>query len=398
MRLRVGITAVLAAAGLLYSGSAQARRDKGPKLVDVKHVKTIKPAAGFIDDPFIIDAAGKRVIYIETDSGNLVRLHIAKLSTGADIVSFDINKFAKIPKRIEQLKGGKKLFLVWQAETNGPLYGGVVGAKGRLLRKFGPAKDVRLARFKGKPVVVLYTAGRNKKARRGEEFHHTVAVHDLRSGRQLKKRTLLVDASNTSKRMEFRLKYWANDYLYAVGIKGGELDSKISIRNPDVEGWYHMPSGKFHHRYPVRDLVAHKRKLMIKRKYQNQNQFMDVSENRAKLRFWRGNKHRVVKLAEKFSHYDYKSLRYQVRKGRVFFSLKIDPTNDDAVARKKADPEYLDLYEYVPGQARARRRGRLLLPGRREHWWTASRRHWIVVPRHIGFDRGGKAMKIYRLK
>ena len=398
MRLRVGISTVVAAACLVSASAAHARRDRGPKLVGVKHVKTIKPAAGFVDDPFIIDTAHKRVVYIETDSGDLVRLHVAKLSTGADTNSFDINKFARIPKRIDLVDGGRYFFITWQAETNGPLFGGLVTKKGKLQRKFGPANDVRLSRYKNKPVVVLYTTGKRKHARSGKEFHHTVVLRALHSGRLVKKRSLLVDASNRSKKLEFRLKYWENDYLYAVGIKGGELDSKISIRNPDVEGWYSMPAGKFEHRYPIRDLVAHKRKLMRKRKFQNQKQYMDVSENRTKLRFWRGDKRTVVKLAEKFGHYDYKSLRYQIGNGRVFFSLKIDPTNDDAVAHKRSDPEYLDLYEYVPGQHRAKRRGRLLLPGRRDHWWVANARYWLVVPRNIGFDRGGKSLEIYRFK
>jgi len=395
--LRVGIS-VLAAAIYLASGSvADARRDKGPKLVDVKAVKLVKPANGFIDDPFVMDRAGKRLAYVVSDSGNLVKLYVANLATGAARTSFDISKFAKIPKRLEFVMGGTKFFLVWQSEDSGPLYGGLVSGAGKLLRKFGPAKDLKLHTYKGKPVVIAYTAGKRKRARGALKYHHTVELRNLKTGRRVKKTSLYVDAGGKNAKMEFRLKFWAKNYTYAVGIKGGAVDSKISIRNPDVEGWYHMPTRKWHHRRPIKDLLKHKRRLMVKRKFQNIEQFMNVSYDRTKLRYWNGSKSYDVKLAQKFAHYDHKSLRYQIYNGRVFFTLKIDPTNDDAIARKVADAEYLDLYEYTVG-SRAKRRGRLLLPGKRQHWWFASPGYWAVQPRHIGFDRGGKSLRIFKLK
>ena len=142
--LRVGVSALVAAVWLANGSLADARRDKGPKLVDVKVVKTVKPSNGFVDDPFVIDRAGKRLAYVVADSGNMVRLHVADLATGVNRVSFDISKFAKIPKRLEFVMGGSQFFLVWQREDSGPLYGGLINAKGKLVRKFGPAKDLLL--------------------------------------------------------------------------------------------------------------------------------------------------------------------------------------------------------------------------------------------------------------
>ncbi len=394
---RAGISILVAAIWLAHSGVADARRDKGPKLVDVKAVKTVKPADGFVDDPFVINRAGNRLAYVVSDSGNLVKLHIANLSTGATVSSFDISKFAKIPKRIEYVMGGSHFFIVWQKEDGGKLFAGLVTSKGKLKRKFGPAKDLVLHTYKGKPVVVAYTAGRRKRVRRGPKFHHTVELRNLKTGRRVKKTSLYVDAGDKNAKMEFRLKFFAENYTFAVGIKGGGVDSKVDIRNPDVEGWYFMPTRKFTRSRPIRDLLKHKRRLIVKKKYQNKTKFMDVSSDQTKLRYWNGPKKYVVKLAQKFRHYDVKSLRYQIYNGQVFFTLKIDPTNDDAVARKVADAEYLDLYQYTPGRP-AKRRGRLLLPGKRQHWWFASPNFWVVQPRHIGFDRGGKALRIYRLK
>jgi hypothetical protein len=72
--------------------------------------------------------------------------------------------------------------------------------------------------------------------------------------------------------------------------------------------------------------------------------------------------------------------------------------NPDAVARRRADKEWLDLYELAPGAKKAVRKARMRVKGKTALSWRATGSYWIVVPRHVGFDRGGKAIRVYALK
>jgi hypothetical protein len=139
--------------------------------------------------------------------------------------------------------------------------------------------------------------------------------------------------------------------------------------------------------------------MQVLAEHDNEDEFLHVAADLSGLYLMSATGQTQIQLAEPFGHYKHDSLDYQPSTdGRFFFTMKIDPVNADAVARKKADPEYLDLYEYTVGDAKARRRARLLLTSKRKHSWRATNEFWVVVPRHIGFDRGGTELQIYKLK
>ena len=95
--------------------------------------------------------------------------------------------------------------------------------------------------------------------------------------------------------------------------------------------------------------------------------------------------------------YDPKSLQGELEPdGTGWLALTVDPVNPDAVARKKADPEYLDIF-HIDSDGKAVRVARMLsdrhAPQARR---DAAIRFWLLE-RSKGFDRGGKSLTIYRL-
>ena len=92
--------------------------------------------------------------------------------------------------------------------------------------------------------------------------------------------------------------------------------------------------------------------------------------------------------------YDPASIHWSIRGDRVWFSLMVDPVNPAAVARQKADPEYLDLFE-VDG-SRAVRRARIFAPKKKLTWGWAGDTLW-VLEKNVGFSRGGKSLRLFRL-
>jgi hypothetical protein len=64
------------------------------------------------------------------------------------------------------------------------------------------------------------------------------------------------------------------------------------------------------------------------------------------------------------------------------------------VARKKADAEYLDLFE-VDGD-HAVRRARIFAPKKKLTWGWFGDALWVLET-NVGFGRGGKALRLYRL-
>jgi hypothetical protein len=73
--------------------------------------------------------------------------------------------------------------------------------------------------------------------------------------------------------------------------------------------------------------------------------------------------------------------------------LKTDPVNPDAVARKKADPEYVDVFQAGP-DGKAIRKARVLETGLRVRFGVAGARFWLLE-RSSGFERGGKTLTLY---
>lgn len=390
------IAAVLAAVPQVASAG------KWKALIGAKKVTTVKPEHGFVDDPMAFDEAGGRLVYVASSMSGHSELRVLDLAQkGAQLSSIDITKFTTAPREVHFALDGEHFFVVAadpDKKSGDREIGALVGPKG-IERTFGPVKDLRLTTFQGKEAVVSY-AQEWKHGKKGPEVFHTVTIDDLATGKRLAKpRTLVADETGKVAKLDFIISYWTDSYTRVVGIKGGTWDRKENQRTPDQEAWYEVATGTFTRTFPIKDVIAHRKLQKLLADHDNEPIFVDVAHDLSGVRYYDHGKPRRIGLTENFSHYDPKSLVMQPVSpdGTVFFTLTIDPVNPDAVARRRAVARYLDLYQLAPGAKKARRRARILLHDKRGRAWRATPETWVVVPKHIGFDRGGKAIDIYSL-
>jgi hypothetical protein len=394
--------------GLVVSLAAPAaaqpkRRYKPGDVKDAKLVETIKPLKGFVDDGVVFDGAGGRLVYINSDSGTMSTLKVLDIGQKfAEIRTIDLSSFTTTPTRVELVPGSESIYVAYRVGSgdDATIAAALVDSNGKVKRKFGPATDVRLTTYEGDLVVVTYDVAR-KRTKKGEvQMSHTVEVRALESGKRVgKKVTMLADDSGYVKKLDFKLQYWQDDYLTAVGIKGGQWDRKQDQRSPDSAGRYDIVQRLFAKRRLIKDVTEHALRVQIRAEHPNEASFLRVTNDLTAVQ-WVTEAGEIadVEFAEPFHHYDPKSLRYQLAAdGGMYFSLTIDPVNPDAVGRKKADPKWLDLYRVAPGKTKAKRLARLLV-GKRDVEWVASAEHWAVLQKHVGFSRGGTELDVYKLK
>ena len=369
-----------------------------------KLVHTIAPSHGFVDDPFSFDRAGSRLLYVQADAGVSAHIVVVDVAQRTELFRVSLEKFSLRPSRVEFAVDGEH-FLVWsQDEKSGKQRVALLAANGRVARKFGPADDIVRTQYQGQQALVVHEISSLKKRRKHREgdpvVRHTVGVYAVATGKLLGKKTKLdLDGTNRSKKLDFAFKYWAQNFTVAVGIKGGVWDRKENQRSPDFEGWYTMPTATFSKRLPITNLVAHRERLAKLIKHARRSRDIVVRRNLTGIDFVDNGNFKALKLAEPFRHYDPKSLVTQVSStGNLFFTLTIDPVHPDAAAKRRAVKPWMDLYEYSPATNKVIRRARLLPPKVRKYSWRATKSHWAIIPRHIGFDRGGTKLLLYALE
>lgn len=382
-----------------FVAAPQVAAAKGARLIGAKLEKKVKPATGFVDNPVAFDEAGGRLLYVNASVAGRAELRVLDLAQGAaQLAAVDISAFTVAPKEVAFVLDGAHYLVV--AETkDGAKAAAVVGAKG-VVRTFGPATDIRRHREGGADQLVLYTRAWVKGKKGPPDVHHSVEILDLSNGRRVgKKRTLVADEMGKVSKLEFTIAYWLDDYTRAVGVKGGKWDRKEDQRTPDRQAIYEMATGTFSKTFPIKDVIEHRRTMKLLGEHQNQRSFVVAANDLTGVLRVDDGVVRPIKLTEAFSHYDHQSLVMQPagEDGTIFFSLTIDPVHPDAVARRRAVPRYLDLYELAPRATKAKRRARIKLTDKRSRHWVATPEYWAVVPGHIGFDRGGRSLELYKL-
>ncbi|MCP4448310.1 MAG: hypothetical protein GY811_23665 [Myxococcales bacterium] len=369
-----------------------------------KLVRSIAPEQGFVDDPFTFDRAGSRLAYVASDAGTSSHLVVVDSLQRTELYRVNFGKFTLKPKRVEFALDGEH-FLLWSEDAStAEKRVALINSKGRIVRKFGPAKDIVRTDFEGQDALVVHKVSslkkRNKKHKEGSPLvRHSVAVYAIRNGKTIgKKSNLDLDEKDKSTALDFSFRYWAKDFTVAVGIKGGVWDRKEDQRSPDFEGWYDMTTATFSKRLPIKDIVKHRERMERLAKYAKHSRDIVVRHDLSGIDLVKNGEFHELALAEPFHHYDHTSLVTQhSSSGSLFFTLTIDPVHPDAAAKRRAVKPWMDLYEYMPQSKKAVRRARLLPPKGRRHTWRATSTHWALVPRHVGFDRGGTQLLLYVL-
>lgn len=384
------------------SSLGQARKASDRKPQDAVLLHTLTPTRGFVDSPLAFDAAGGRLIYVNTDAAELCELVVWDLNTKTEVMRIDLKPFTTSPLAVHEVVDGEHFLVIAKGQAEGTVTGAIVDRKGSVTRKFGPATDIVRTQYEGAEALSLYQreeiAAKKKKDR--PVVRHTLEVVALASGKRIGKRSLITtDLEGFSQKLDFKINHWALGYTRAVGIKGGEYDRKEDQRSPNIEAWYDLPRATFAKRIPIPDLVEHTKRLQILAQHPNEGTFVAIAPDLSGLvAYADGSGPTPIELAEPFRHYLHTSFLPQpARSGQpLFFTLEIDPVHPDAVERKRAEEKWLDLYQLTPGAKRALRVARLPLdddqPGYR---WRANSTRWVLSPRHVGFERGGASLLIY---
>lgn len=375
---------------LATAGAAAAQpRPEPPPLAGATEVVKVASQAGFIDDAVAADAT--RLAYVVADAAAKAELRVVTLATGAEQV-IDLAPVTTHPVALELV--GPRLFVIGDR------------GDGTRIAALVELADRGKGRPAGTPVYRIAPAAHVSVLPRGVVVHrvapgkagevHTVELLAIDTGRRIGgPRALELDAARASKQLDLRVNHWSEGFSRAHGIKGGEWDRKENQRTPDREAVYDLLAGKFVEQVAIADLFEQRRRFaVLAAEAGGRSDFLRMDP--AGVQLWRAGRPRPVELDQPVASYDPKSLQGAVAPdGSAWIALKVDPVNPDAVARRKADPEYLDVFRAPPG-GKAVRKARVLARGVRHRFGAAGDRFWLLE-RNAGFDRGGKRLVLYQL-
>jgi len=372
-----------------------------PALVGVTEVARLVPEAGLIDVAIAGDGAGL-LAYVVADAASKAEVRVVDVATGAEVRRFDISAFTSQPQRLWIIGRGVKagVFVVGrpvgadgEATTDGRVVGALFDATGKRAKKtFGPAPIVIVRNpDKPRPTVIVKQVVPGK----GGAEVHQVERFDLARGKRLGVKKLTLVGGRDDK-LGFTVNHWTADGTVAVGIEDGELVKKNGSRQPDAEGRYDLVDGTKVVTTPIADPMAHARRFALLAREGSAPRFARVSDDLTAVEAWRDDVPTPLTLDQPFALYDPRSLTWAVADdGTLWLGLAVDPWNRPAVDRKKADPEYFDLFRASP-DATATRVARILAPRKRFTLGATANRLWLLE-RNLGFSRGGKALAVYTL-
>jgi hypothetical protein len=201
--------------------------------------------------------------------------------------------------------------------------------------------------------------------------------------------------NDTSKKLDFRVNHWTDGYTKAIGLKGGEWNKKDNQRGPDSEATYDLVAGKFIETKSIDNVVEQRKRFQVLADV-GQLDFVRMTWDNKAVQIWNRGTPRSIELDQPLAMYDVSTLQGVVHAdGTAWLALKIDPVNADAVARKKADAEYLDIFK-VGADGKGVRKARVPAKNLRFKFGTIDQYFWILE-RSTGFDRGGRAVTLYQL-
>lgn len=356
------------------------------EVVGLTQTGQLTPERGFVDDPMAAD--GNRLAVVVTDGASLVEARVL----GPDGASqATVNLSALVPTVRRLYLQGSRMFVVADDPAGGPVTALLLGLDGKVIRRHAAATDLTLRSIGGKDTVVAYT-----RSTVGAKEQHAIALFDLASAKKVAKRggkVLLGDDGRDGK-LDLRVDYWLDDHTVVAGLRGGVWRKHEDQRSPDTRAMYDLVTGKWVKDEAITNLLEHARKLEILAAHSGERVFVHVPSDGGDLELWRDGVVTPIALDPPLATYDPETVRMVMRGDRVWISLVVDPVNPAAVARKKADPEYLDVFE-LDG-SRAVRRARILAVKKKLTWGWAGDTLW-VLEKNVGFARGGKALRLFHL-
>jgi hypothetical protein len=340
---------------------------------------------GFIDDAYALRSDGKAVAYLTTDGATTATLHLADLGgTDVKVVGAPIDAVAVewlSPTRVLIVRGREGTSTAQVFTAAGP----------DKAKPIGPFGKFAFATIDGKRAFVAYT----RSEKRGVD--HALAAYAIDTLKPLKKRTWHEDGEGQIKQGPSSVKplWWAEGYTVLAALRAGEFDKTRDMRRPDRYTRLDAFGGKVIVETEVQDVLGFTQVGLLRRDAPNQPVIAHFSDDRKQLLFVDGIAQYEVVLPRELWKYDVATLAWQTLDDkRVALSLTIDPVNPDAVSRKKADIDEIDLYEVDRQSHAVRPLLRLSGEGRRSAWQLVGNR-LLLLRKGKGFDRGGVALELF---
>jgi hypothetical protein len=366
-----------------------------PAMVGANEIMKLTPPAGFLDELVAFD--NQKLAYVIADTSTKAELHVvqlgcAKCAEEKKEIIVDLSPVTLRPISL-RFVGQSRMFVVGSTEE-GKQVGALVDlakSPAAPIYKVGPATHINVMKLKNAQRVVMHVAEPTKK---GVKHHAEVFV--LETGKRLQTTKPLELEGEHDKRIDLKVNHWADGWTRAVGLKGGEWVKKENQRSPDTEATYDLTLGKYVENKPISDLFEQRKRFTVLADANGQMDFLRMAPDNLSIQLWRAGQMKAVDLDQPFASYDPKSLQGIINAdGTAWIVLKVDPVNAEAVARKKADPEYLDIFK-VGADGKATRKARILAKGVRHKFGVIGDMFWLLE-RSSGFDRGGKALTVYSL-
>lgn len=389
---------LLVTIGLVWGAGLALAQPKQAPLAAVSganEIMKITTPAGFVDDVVAYD--NQRVAYVVADTSTKAELHVVQLGcakcvdTKQEIV-VDLAPVTLRPTALRLLH--QRAFVIGQTEDGNQVAALIelANKSATPVYKLGPANHITLITRDGKPAVAVHKVLTTKTG-----TSHEVELFALDSGKRIAKGKPFELDKDANKKLDFHVNHWGDGWTRAVGLKGGEWNKKENQRTPDTEATYDLVAGKFVDGKPIGDLFEQRKRYQTLADAGGQLDFLRMLPDNSAIELWRGGKAIKVMLDQPLPQYDTKSLQGVINPdGTAWIVLKVDPVNAEAVARKKADPEYLDVFR-VGGDGKATRKARVLAKGLRHKFGVIDNSMFWLLERSSGFDRGGRALTVYQL-
>jgi|GEM_PF-4906797 hypothetical protein len=353
---------------------------------------TFTPEKGFVDDAMAFDST-KRFAYVHTDSAEFLRIELISLDTLKKERSIEIKDANRVPQALHFVADGTRLLFIWMDSYEGK-HGVMLfnTENGKLLKELKPGAPFRLIARDGKEVLLRA----HEKADNKGGTKVTVSTYNPKTLRAGKVAKLTIAAGVSKSKPPLRLLYWGPGHLTMVGLQKGKYDRKKDMRLPDRALRYNLLSRKQEWALAPQDLVAWTRALNMRTNHPEQHRFLHVSDDRKTLHLVdAANTVSNLQTTGKWSLYEPKSLRQleAATSSELYFSLTVDPVNAEAVARKKADIERMDLY-VIDGSGKTKRLGQVKTNNRRFSW-SVGANHFSYLEKLKGFGRGGKSVSLF---
>ncbi len=369
----------------------------GPKLVGAEAVVTVSAPTGFVDDAIVLD--GDRFGYVLADATAKAELHVLTLSTQQEVI-VDLAKLTLTPVALRFV--GPARVLVIGKDADGRFSGGLVELAavgktkpaGTIVYKLAPATHLSVITRDGKPRIA---AVRVTETATTPATRYEAELLALDTGKRIGSVHTLELESDANARLGFKVNHWSEGWTKATGLRSSVWDAKEGQQAPEAEATFDLVTGKLGSRVKIGDLFEQRRRFQMLATGGGTLDFVRWGWDNTSLQLWTGGKLRVLELDQPVTTYDKASLQAVVAPdGSAWIALKVDPVNAAAVARQKADPEYLDLFVVGGGgDTHAVRKTRVAAQGLR-HRLGATTDRFFLLQRNQAFERGGRSLTVYR--